>query len=99
MVHRSDKLRGFEDGESEPGELYWSVGFYPKLDLNPEKKPQADDYKKDNECPEHFQRNPGHDMKDVPSAVDSREEAKALDHPPDPDYPSVSRLRLLPRGG
>jgi Ca2+-dependent lipid-binding protein len=30
MVRRADKLRGFEEAETMPGEVHWSCGYYPK---------------------------------------------------------------------
>lgn len=31
MVHRTDKLRGFEESQSMQGEVHWSYGFYRKV--------------------------------------------------------------------
>ena len=31
MVRRADKLRGFEEAQSMPGEIHWSYGFYRKV--------------------------------------------------------------------
>ena len=31
MVRRADRLRGFEEAETMPGEVHWSYGFYRKV--------------------------------------------------------------------
>jgi hypothetical protein len=99
MVRRADKLRGFEEAETMPGEVHWSCGFYRKVShltsstlvwlievrqvsLEKQMKERADRARGSAGSAE--KRKP--DMQ--PTSVDSPVEARSLDTPPNPKYPS-----------
>ncbi|KAK7679647.1 hypothetical protein QCA50_017359 [Cerrena zonata] len=81
MNSRVDKLQGFEDANSMPGELYWDIGYFEKAPLNQalkrEENPNVPDVVKDKK-----------QAQEQPTVADSQEEADALRTPPDLNVPS-----------
>ncbi|KAF8323426.1 hypothetical protein DL93DRAFT_2223342 [Clavulina sp. PMI_390] len=85
MHDREDTLSGFQDADSMPGTISWSVGYYDKAPLNraiqnkPEDAiPDAEDLPDDKK----------EELKPTPTVADTTDEADALTTPPDPAQPS-----------
>ncbi|GAA5969047.1 hypothetical protein JCM11641_007450 [Rhodosporidiobolus odoratus] len=83
MMHRTDKLMGFENADSMKGTLTWSVAYYEKAKLNPELKKEPG---VDHSLPVELQNHP--ELKVEGNAQDTPEEADVQRTPPDPQYPA-----------
>jgi Ca2+-dependent lipid-binding protein len=82
MVPYTSTLQGFEDANSMPGTLFWSVGYYEKSALNQDLKKEPSP----NVPKEVKEKDPK--TREEGTVADTQDEKDALRVPPDPAVPS-----------